>query len=119
MAIPRPVVRAILARDEGMCVLELVGCLGTASCADHRSDRGMGGSKVLNSLECLVAACGLCNGRKTYVTGEERAQLVARGLIVLKGSTHAATRERCSEVPVVYPNGSVFKLTPSGERRAI
>lgn len=116
MTIPKPVVRVVLARDGGRCVLRLPGCLGVATVADHRANRGAGGSKVLNDPACLVAACELCNGAKEDAHGPYLARLREYGLRVLKAATNAATVTRCRDTPVTYPDGTVWKLNSDGSR---
>jgi hypothetical protein len=103
--IPKDLVRGVLERDGGFCLLALPGCLGEASVADHRAERGMGGSDVLNHGVALVAACGLCNGRKTHLGTIERYGLIQRGLIVPKAATNQQTLIRCAETPVEYLDG--------------
>lgn len=107
LAIPKRLTALVLERDRYICQLRLDGCLGEATVADHRSNRGHGGSKVLNHPAVLVAACGLCNGLKETVSGPVRAELVRRGLIVEKGRTHAHTLEKCIDTPVEYLDGTV------------
>jgi len=116
MTIPKLVVRVVLARDGGRCVLRLPGCLGVATVADHRANRGAGGSKVLNDPACLIAACELCNGAKEDAHGEHLARLRLFGLRVLKAATNAATVTRCRDTPVTYPDGTVWKLNSDGSR---
>lgn len=118
-AIPKRLVKLVLARDKGRCVLNLPGCLINASVADHRADRGHGGSQLLNDPAALIAACGLCNGRKTEAHGAELARLYERGLKVLKDSTNEKTLERCRITEVVYPDQTVCLLTSSGLRLAV
>lgn len=113
-AIPKPIKTAVLKRDNYRCMLRLDGCLGEATEADHRANRGAGGSKILNSPECLVAACVLCNGKKETVHGAVLGRLKDHGLRVVKAATNAATLERCRETPVVYPDGTVRKLLADG-----
>lgn len=115
-AIPRPMVEKVLSRDGHACVLRLEGCLGTASVADHRVNRGHGGSKVLNNPANLIAACGLCNGAKEDATDEVRAELVRRGLRVKPDRTHQASLLRATLTPVEYPDGSEWWLTRDGRR---
>lgn len=115
-AIPASMTRGVLDRDKGVCVLQLPGCLGEATVADHRANRGAGGSKVLNDPACLVAACVLCNGAKEDTYGEHLARLRLFGLRVWKAATNAATVVRCRETPVTYPDGTVWKLNSDGTR---
>jgi len=96
---------AVIARDLGKCVIAGPGCMGDATLADHRANRGMGGSKVLNDMVCLIAACVICNGLKEDADGPYRARLVARGVRVEKDSTNKKTLERCQRVYVLYADG--------------
>ena len=105
MSIPRKVVAAVLARDNHRCVIAGPHCTGVATLADHRANRGAGGSKVLDIPENLIAACALDNSHKEDADGPYRAQLVARGIRVQKRATNAQTAERCASVPVLYSDG--------------
>ncbi|MGO3147112.1 MAG: hypothetical protein ACTIJ6_05470 [Leucobacter sp.] len=67
----------------------------------------------------LVAACGLCNGRKTHVSGDERKRLEDRGIILLPDSTHAKTALRALVTPVEYPDGKLYYLEDDGSREEI
>lgn len=96
---------AVIARDGGRCVIAGPGCLVDATLADHRANRGSGGSKVLNEMVCLIAACVLCNGAKEDADGPYRARLIARGIRVEKDSTNQKTLERCRLRPVLYVDG--------------
>ncbi len=91
-------------------MLGLLGCYGEASVADHRSDRGHGGSEVLNHGCVLVAACGPCNGRKTHLKTHERLELLDRGLIVPKAATNEKTLARCAQIPVLDLQGDDWFL---------
>lgn len=118
MAIPRPMVGIVIDRDGGRCVLALnKTCVGTATTADHRANRGRGGSKVLDDPRNLIAACSLCNGRKETVHGAELKALIDRGVRVRKAATNAQTLDRVALVPVQYPDGRWFLLLPDGRRQ--
>ena len=114
--IPKSLVKRVLARDHGMCVIAGPPCTRDATVADHRVNRGHGGSKVLNDLANLIAACGLCNGWKEDVDGEALIELRRRGVRVQPDSTHAKSLLRAQITPVEYPNGMVVILTSSGDR---
>ena len=118
MSIPARMTRAVLDRDDHLCVIAGPGCLGTATEADHRANRGAGGSTVLDDPCVLVAACGICNGRKATVHGAERQRLIDRGVIVEKAATNASTLTRCTLTPVIYPDGTTYWLTRDGRRVA-
>lgn len=96
---------AVIDRDGGRCVISGPGCLRVATIADHRANRGSGGSKLLNDMVCLIAACAICNGGKEDADGPYRARLIARGIRVEKDSTNAKTLERCRLRPVLYADG--------------
>lgn len=115
-AIPASMTRAVIARDGGVCLLQLPDCLRVATVADHRANRGAGGSKILNDPACLIAACVLCNGAKEDAYGEYLARLRMFGLRVWKAATNAATLARCRDTPVVYPDGTTWKLNSDGTR---
>lgn len=119
--LPKKLVAAVLERDGGLCVLRLAGCMGEASCADHRRSRGSGGAKhgVLDQMSNLIAACGPCNGAKEDSHGETRALLEARGVIVTAGRTHAHEAQKAREKAVWYPDGRVFYLNDDGTRDQI
>ena len=114
--IPKKLVTLVLERDDGWCVIAGPACLGEATVADHRANRGAGGSTVLNDARCLVAACGLCNSFKADASRWDRDELVRRGLIVLKAATNQETVRRCQNQPVEYPDGAVWFLTRDGRR---
>lgn len=96
---------AVLERDGHRCVIGGPECRVRATVADHRANRGNGGSKLLNDLACLIAACVICNGLKEDADGPYRARLVAHGIRVEKAATNAQTLERCRLRPVLYPDG--------------
>lgn len=108
--------KKVLTRDGHVCVLQLDGCLGEATVADHRVNGGHGGSKVLDNPANLVAACWPCNGAKEDATGPVRAELVRRGLRVKPDRTHQASLLRATLTPVEYPDGSEWWLTRNGRR---
>ena len=105
-------IRAVIARDK-VCLLNLPGCLTTPTVADHRANRGAGGSKVLDAFPALIAACVLCNGGKENATGDTLQRLIRDGLRVLKAATNQDTLTRCTLTPVRYPDGW-FRLTMEG-----
>lgn len=113
----RKVRDVVIERDEGRCMIAGPHCLSVATEPDHRANRGSGGSKVLDSPECIIAACGLCNGWKTTVTGPAREELIRRGVIVLKAATNPETARRCLNKPLVDPWGAVWFLLPNGTRQ--
>lgn len=114
--IPPKTVALVIARDGGLCVLRISrDCLGVASCADHRANRGSGGAgQRLNQPSMLVAACGICNGAKA--DGQKRDELEERGVSLRPDSTHAKTALRALTFPVTYPDGRTFYLLDDGTR---
>lgn len=118
MSIPKKLVKLVLERDGFWCMIGGPNCLRQATVADHRAPRGMGGSKQLNRPECLISACGLCNGDREAASGVWRLELESRGVIVPKDSTNAKTIVRCASTPVRDPWGDVWFLLPDGGREA-
>lgn len=116
MGVPHRIVKLVLERDGFECMIAGPRCLGVATEPDHRANRGMGGSTVLDKPHCLIAACGICNGDKTAATGAWRAELVERGVIVEKAATNRETALRCMYTPVVDRRGRLWFLLPSGTR---
>lgn len=114
--IPKRTVQLVLARDGEICQLNLPGCTYTATVADHRANRGMGGSKELNDPVCLVAACVSCNGLKETVTGDVLDVLVERGVRVRRAATNRDTLMRCLAMPVRYRHGDWYLLRSDGGR---
>ena len=92
--------KRVIVRDGGLCQLMLPGCTGEAQTADHRANRGAGGSTVLDHPSNLVAACSLCNGAKETVGEGARRWLVRRGLRVVPDSTHEKTAARAAQTLV-------------------
>lgn len=107
--------RAIIRRDGGFCLLALPGCQGEATTTDHRANRQMGGSRLLNHPAVLIAACGICNGRKADAGAITLMDLEERGLYVRPGATHEATLRRCIETPVEYLDGTRHYLISATE----
>ena len=118
-AIPKKTVALVLERDGGLCILRISpDCLGYASCADHRANRGSGGAgQALNQPSMLVAACGICNGAKA--DGVARDELLRRGVSLLPDSTHRKTALRALVTPVEYPSGRTFYLLDDGTREEV
>jgi hypothetical protein len=114
--IPKKLVTLVLERDDGWCVIAGPACLGEATVADHRANRGSGGSKILDDPRNLIAACGLCNGWKEDTSRWDRAELVRRGVIVSKAATNQETVRRCQYQGVEYPDGETWFLTSDGRR---
>ena len=114
--IPKKIVQMVLARDRGLCQLDDPGCELIATVADHRANRGMGGSDILNDPACLVAACWRGNQWKETVHGSDLDRLIIRGVRVRRDSTNAKTLTRCLETPVRMVDGLLYWLTSDGRR---
>lgn len=108
----------LIARDR-LCVIRLPGCTGWAETLDHRANRGSGGSKVLNAPYCLLGACRFCNSAKEDADGKVRAELIARGVRVVKRATNQQTAELCRDTPVEYPDGIWWRLLEDGTKEAV
>lgn len=119
MSLPRKLVEQIIERDGGWCLLALPGCLGEALIADHRANRGMGGSVSLDHPANLIAACALCNGAKADAHALVLLELEERGLWVRPAATHADTLRRAIETPVEYLDGTRFYLISATERASV
>lgn len=109
-------VERIWDRDGGFCLMALPYCNGEAQVADHRANRGMGGSKVLDNLANLVSCCSSCNTRKADAYGIVLLDLEDRGLYVRPGATHLATLRRVRDTSVEFLDGSRWYLTGWGTR---
>lgn len=116
MTVPVSLKKAVIDRDGGFCLLALVGCTGEAQTTDHRANRGMGGSTILDDPCNLIAACTLCNGTKADGHGSMLLDLEIRGLYVRPGATHAKTLERARMTPVTYLDGERFYLLSNREK---
>lgn len=114
--IPKRLVEKVLDRDGRVCVIQGPQCAGVATIADHRANRGSGGSKILDDARNLIAACPLDNGWKETVHGDTRDDLIRRGVRVEKAATNHGTLVRCAYTPVIYPNGETWWLTSDGRR---
>lgn len=114
--IPKKLVALVLERDHGRCVIAGPNCTGVATVCDHRANRGSGGSKVLDDPRCLIGSCWTDNSWKADATGNDRAELVRRGVIVEKAATNHQTVVRCAYTPVVYPDGARLYLLSDGRR---
>lgn len=114
--IPKRIVKQVIDRDGGICQINLPGCTFEATVADHRANRGMGGSKELNDPVCLLAACVTCNGAKETVTGDVLKLLIYRGVRVRRAATNRDTLIRCDATPVLYRHGDWYLLRSDGGR---
>lgn len=115
MPIPKRLVQRVLERDGGMCVLSSRFCLGEATVADHRVNRGMGGLKGLDRVELLVSACSVCNGLKES-DPEFAAVCRERGLKISPSQSSAQDARIAALTPVEYPDGVLYWLTADGRK---
>lgn len=105
-------IRGVLKRDHDTCVIRGPFCTVHATVADHRANRGAGGSRMLDDPSNLIAACELCNGWKEDTTGRDRLRLERRGIRLPKRATNAQTLQLAMSVPVKYPDGVWRLLDP-------
>jgi hypothetical protein len=112
------VTKQVIARDDGLCQIKGENCTTLATCADHRANRGAGGSEILNGPECLIASCQLDNGAKEDADGPYRDSLILRGIRVVKRATNEATARLCALIPVEYADGW-YALHMDGTREPI
>lgn len=117
--IPKRTVRLVLERDGQVCQLNLDGCTYVATVADHRANRGMGGSKLLDNPVNLIAACEKCNGAKENATGDVLDLLIRRGVRVLRAATTERTVRRAALTLVTYRDGRLYQLDGVGGREHI
>lgn len=115
--IPKRLSALVLKRDGGVCQLSLSGCTYVAEVADHRANRGMGGSNKLNNAVNLVAACSTCNGLKETLTGKALEDIKRRGLRIMHASTVEQTLKQAAETPAQYRNGDWYHLDTAGHRQ--
>lgn len=120
-AIPKKTVALVIQRDGGFCMLRISpDCMGVATCADHRANRGSGGAgQRLNQPSNLIAACGICNGAKEEADMGLRLDLEKRGLRLPAHSTHKMSALRALVVPVLYPDGIEYHLLDNGTRKEV
>lgn len=97
--------KAVIELWGGWCLLALPGCTGEAQTTDHRANRGMGGSTILDDPCNLIPACTLCNGAKADAHQMVLNGLERRGLYVRPAATHAKTLERVRTTPVETLDG--------------
>lgn len=95
---------AVMARDGGCVRADAGECFGRVVC-NHRANRGMGGSRDLNQLSNLVAACFWCNG--WFEDHPEEAR--ANGWKLRRGDDPLL-------VAVRYPDGRRWVLDDEGGR---
>lgn len=117
--IPRKTFEQIRERDRHFCLLALPGCLGEGGVPDHRANRGMGGSDILDDPRNLILACSICNGRKADAHAMTLLQLEMRGLYIRRAATNHKTLQRAIDTPVEYLDGESYYLVSATERRHI
>lgn len=117
--LPRKIFDAIYERDQHFCLLALPGCLGEGGVADHRANRGMGGSQLLSHGAALVLACAICNGRKADAHALTLFDLEERGLWVRPAATHAKTLQRVLSTPVTDLEGRRWLLIDEHTRQEV
>lgn len=102
--------KAILDRDDRTCT----SCGATPPRAritvHHRVNRGMGGDRTVSTVVHGLAMCWPCNGLMEASPG--RAEQAREAGWKLDRSQDPA------QVPVLYPDGRRWLLTPDGSRRA-
>lgn len=104
-------------RDGGVCVAQGPQCLGEGLVPHHRANRGSGGAgKRLDAFSNLLLLCAICNGWVEDSHGEDRDDLIRRGIRLRPDSTHAKTALRALTFPVTYPDGRTFYLLDDGTR---
>lgn len=111
--IPRKIVAQVLERDKHRCVLNLDGCAGQATCADHRTGRGMGGNKALDVVFNLTASCSYCNSRRES-DADAAAHLETRGIKLRRSASTTRDLHTALTTPVRYPDGRLLFLTVMG-----
>lgn len=104
----------MMRRDNHSCQIGLPCCVGYASGPDHRAGRGAGGSKVLNELSNLIAACWPCNSLKETLHGEARKELVVRGVIIAFAGTNEKTAAKALVTPFIDRSGVAWLLDNDG-----
>jgi len=103
--------RIIIWRDGGMCCM----CGATATDANHRLNRGMGGRPSLDIIENGCAICFVCNSL-IESDAEERARAIKLGVKLEEGDD---PREKSWLSPFYgvrvwsYPNGDLSFEAPS------
>jgi len=101
---------ALKARDQH-CVWHGPSCDPDLLVPQHRSGRGMGGSRLKNHLSNGVAMCSIVNGLI-----ESDAELAAEARVRgVKISLHADPRM----IPVLYSDGVEYWLTDDGRKVAV
>lgn len=119
VAIKKRVLDVLKQRDNYSCAAQGPNCLGEGLVPHHRANRGSGGSRSLDEFSNLLLLCALCNGWVEDSHGEDREELIRRGVRLLPDSTHVKTALRAVVTPVEYPDGRLFYLMDDGTRDEI
>ncbi|MDR2294712.1 MAG: hypothetical protein LBE05_05860 [Microbacterium sp.] len=109
----------IITRDGGRCQLRLPICQIEATTADHRANRGRGGSQMLDHPSNLIAACGLCNEAKERADKKTRAELIACGHRVEAHATNEKTLARVQQTPYLGHDGAWYVNASDDVRRRV
>lgn len=108
------------ARDGGFCIVRGPLCVGAGQVPHHRANRGSGGAgRVLDEFSNLTLSCGPCNGWIEDSEGDDRDELIRRGIRLRPDSTHRKTALRALVTPVEYPDGRRFYLLDDGTREVV
>jgi len=107
----------ILERDDGVCLMwgSSPFCAYYADVANHRINRGAGGSKGLNATVNGCAICTMCNG---LIEADRHLAMVARVRGVKVRSSHNLARdlETLAGTPLLHPTIGPYFLGPDGKR---
>jgi hypothetical protein len=110
----------ILERDGGVCLMWNTNpwCAYEAEVANHRINRGAGGSKGLNAIVNGCAICSSCNGLIEHDPGLAE---VARERGVKVRSSHNIARdlENLAAVALVHPVLGTYTITEDGNRHSL
>lgn len=113
----RKQVAAVLERDGGICLMwgAIASCRYYADTANHRINRGAGGSKALNVLVNACAICSVCNG---LIESDSELAAVARERGVKVRSSHNTGRDLVTLrlTPLMHPVWGLYRLTIDGSR---
>lgn len=110
-------VEFILDRDGGVCLMwgSNPFCAYYADTANHRINRGQGGSKRLNVRVNGCAICARCNGliEHSSTLAEEARR---RGVKVRSSYTAAKDLEHLCSIPLLHPVSGLYHLSPVGDK---
>lgn len=117
--IPKRLKRLVLRRDGDRCQVGLEGCAGTTSAVDRRAGKTLADSDVLTTPCNLFASCWSCHWQKDASKGALRDEMIARGLIVARGSNDTETVAKVLETPFVDVSGAVWLLDDEGGKGVV